>query len=97
MSVLDKKTLEYLAELGRVKLNESEESKLLKDLQEILNHFQELQKIDTTDVEPMSGGAFGKNIFRLDEVKENEKSEEKLIEVFPEKENNFLKVPPVFE
>jgi len=95
MSVLDKKTLKYLAELGRVELSESEESKLLKDLREILNHFQELQKIDTTDVEPMSGGTFQENIFRADEAKEEKNK--KLVESFPKKENDFLKIPPVFE
>ncbi len=95
MPDFDKKTLEYLAELGRIKLAESEKSKLLKDLQEILNHFQELEKLDTTNIEPMSGGTFEQNIFREDEIKEEQK--EKPIEAFPKKENNFLKIPPVFE
>lgn len=108
MSLIDKKTLEYLAELGRIELAESEKSKLLKDLQEILNHFQELEKLDTTNVEPMSGGhakrdlshaerggTFQQNIFRTDEAKEGKN--EKLIESLPEKENDFLKIPPVFE
>ncbi|MDP3052961.1 MAG: Asp-tRNA(Asn)/Glu-tRNA(Gln) amidotransferase subunit GatC [bacterium] len=94
MSDFDKKTLEYLAELGRIELAESEKSKLLKDLQEILNYFQELEKVDTTDVEPMSGGTFQENIFRTDETKEGKN--EKLAELFPEKENDFLKIPPVF-
>jgi aspartyl-tRNA(Asn)/glutamyl-tRNA(Gln) amidotransferase subunit C len=90
--------LEYLAELGRIELAESEKSKLLKDLQEILNYFQELQKIDTTDVEPMSGGTFTQNIFREDEGNvKRQASSVKLTEAFPEKENDFLKIPPVFK
>ena len=44
MSEIDEKKLENLAKLGRIELNESEKLKLLKDLPEILNHFQELQK-----------------------------------------------------
>ena len=63
MSEIDEKKLENLAKLGRIELNESEKLKLLKDLPEILNHFQELQKIDTTNVEPMSGGVSQENIF----------------------------------
>jgi aspartyl/glutamyl-tRNA(Asn/Gln) amidotransferase C subunit len=78
----------------------------LKDLQEILNYFQELQKIDTTDVEPMSGGTFTENVVREDKFVEADKRGKKnleadlrgnLVEAFPEKEKNFLKVPPVFE
>lgn len=95
MPVFDKKTLEYLAELGRIELTEAEKPKLLKDLQEILNYFQELQKIDTTNTEPMSGGTLQGNIFRDDEIKEEKN--EKLIEAFPKQEKEFLKVPPVFE
>jgi len=95
MGIIDKKILEYLAELGRIELAESEKSKLLKDLQEILNHFQELEKLETSNIEPMSGGTSQQNIFRADEAKEEKN--EKLIESFPEKENSFLKIPPVFE
>lgn len=95
MSNLDKKTLEYLAGLGRIELTESEKPKLLKDLQEILNHFEELQKLDTTNAEPISGGTFQQNIFREDEA--TEEKNEKLTDAFPEKENDFLKIPPVFE
>ena len=114
MSDFDKKTLEYLAELGRIELAESEKSKLLKDLQEILNHFQELEKLDTSNVEPMSGGTFQQNIFREDIKpqtdadhtqtnaefpRESASSQRKsaLVEAFPKKENDFLKIPPVFE
>jgi len=95
MSDFDKKTLEYLAELGRIKLAESEKTKLLKDLQEILSHFKELGKLNTDDVEPMSGGTFQENIFKKDEVIKGKN--EKFIESFPDKENDFLKIPPVFE
>jgi len=94
-ALIDKKILEYLADLGRIKLNENEEEKLLKDLQNILAYFQELQKLDTTKVEPLTGGTIEKNVFREDKIRKYE-NPQKLIESFPEKENNFLKIPPVF-
>ncbi|MEK7573929.1 MAG: Asp-tRNA(Asn)/Glu-tRNA(Gln) amidotransferase subunit GatC [Patescibacteria group bacterium] len=105
MSEIDEKKLENLAKLGRIELNESEKLKLLKDLPEILNHFQELQKIDTTNVEPMSGGVSQENIFPEDgesarlslSADRQEASGVKLTDAFPEKENDFLKIPPVFE
>jgi aspartyl-tRNA(Asn)/glutamyl-tRNA(Gln) amidotransferase subunit C len=95
MSNLDIKTLEYLAELGRIELTESEKPKLLKDLQEILNHFEELKKIDTSNVEPMSGGTLKHDTFREDKTREEKNKA--LLDIFPEKEDDFLKIPPVFE
>lgn len=100
MSVLiNKKTLEYLAELSRIKLNERDEEKLLKDLQKILDYFEELKEVDTENVKPMSGGTAKKNVFRDDSESfaDGQTSPTQLTGQFPEKKNGFLKVPPVFE
>lgn len=104
--LITKKTLEYLAELGRIELEEKSEEKLLKDLQKILGHFEELKKVDTENIEPMAGGTIEKNVFREDGIieadlrgKENLEADlrGKLIDQFPQEENGFLKIPPVFE
>ena len=104
--IIDKKTLEHLAELSRIELDKKHEEKLLKDLQGILGYFEELKEVDTENIEPMAGGTIGKNIFREDGFieadrrgKENLEADlrGKLIEQFPEKQDNYLKIPPVFE
>ncbi len=108
---INKKTLEYLAELSRIELELEVPTpeggrgpdrrigeKLLKDLQKILEYFDELKEVDTENIEPLAGGTIGKNVFRKDEA-ENQKPKiksQKLKEQFPEEENGFLKVPPVF-
>lgn len=110
--LINKKTLEYLAELSRIKIEGRKEEKLLKDLREILNYFEELKESNTENIEPtrppefaqaksgaVTGGTNLENVFREDD-KRNEKLEirnEKLIDAFPEKEKGFLKIPPVFE
>ncbi len=95
---IDKKTLEYLAELGRIEIGKKEEEKLLNDLQKILEYFDELKSVDTENIEPMAGGTAQKNVFRDDEKDENGKTKnENLVRQFPEKQNGYLKVPPVFE
>ena len=96
--LINKKTLEYLAELGRIDLDERSEDKLLRDLQSILEYFDELKEVDTENIEPMAGGTAQKNIFRDDENGENGKTKnENLVGQFPEKQNGYLKVPPVFK
>ncbi len=95
---ITKKTLEHLAELARIEIEKDKEDKLLKDLQKILGHFEELKEVDTENVEPMAGGTIEENIFREDESNVKcQASNAKLKDAFPEKEGDFLKVPPVFE
>ena len=95
-SAIDKRTLEHLAKLARIKLEPAEEEKLLKDLGEILGYVQELQSVDVSSVEPMTGGTDLKNIFRDDAERENT-NRGAGIESFPESEKGYLKVPKVFE
>lgn len=100
MSLINKETLKYLANLAKIKIPEKDEEKLQKNLEEILNYFEQLKKLDTSMIEPMTGGTFQKNIFRDDQAdvrKEINATSEDIIEAFPEKQGNFLKVPPVFE
>ncbi|MBI4160239.1 Asp-tRNA(Asn)/Glu-tRNA(Gln) amidotransferase subunit GatC [Candidatus Wolfebacteria bacterium] len=102
---IDKKMLEYLAELARIDITGMDEEKLAKDLEAILAYFEELKEVDTEGVEPMAGGTMEVNIVRDDEPTTNDQSfgaaqgkqpTTELIEAFPEREGDFLKVPPIF-
>ena len=93
---MDKKTLEHVAALAKLKLNEHEEEKLIHDLGKVLDHFKELQAVDTSTVSPMTGGSDLKNAFRNDAERTNTNRGEG-VDAFPKQENGFLKVPPVFE
>lgn len=104
MAEIDKKLLSHLFGLVRIEENKDEEvkSKLLGDLSKILDHFSELQEVDTSQTEPLSGGTFLSNIFREDgkAAKDNRQKEEEKnlsLEQFSKKENRHLKIPPVFE
>ena len=95
-SPIDKKTLDHLAELARIKLDGRQEEKLLHDLGKILDHFEELKEVDTTNIAPLAGGTMFTNAFREDGERENP-LRGKGTESFPEKSAGFLKIPPVFE
>lgn len=94
-SPLNEHALKHLAELARLELQPDEEKKILLDLEKILDHFSELQSVPTEHVEPMAGGTALTNVFREDEarVSTNLGNGRKQ---FPETENGFLKIPPVF-
>ncbi|MEK7590362.1 MAG: Asp-tRNA(Asn)/Glu-tRNA(Gln) amidotransferase subunit GatC [Patescibacteria group bacterium] len=99
MSEINKKSLEHLAGLARIELKKGEEEKFLTDLKNILNHFQELQALNTENVQPLTGGTEQKNVMREDAVFEENHFEkaEKITGQFPDEEKGYLKIPPVFE
>ncbi|MBI2514744.1 Asp-tRNA(Asn)/Glu-tRNA(Gln) amidotransferase subunit GatC [Candidatus Wolfebacteria bacterium] len=68
MLKITKETLEYLAGLGKLRIKKEDEEKLLRDLEKILAHFEELKELDTEGVEPLSGIAGDFNVFREDDL-----------------------------
>ena len=100
--MLTKKDLEHLAELARIDLKAGEEKKLIKDLSNILDYFKELQELNTDGVEPMTGGTDLKNALREDVLEKDSETGKACLQVgrgkeaFPDEENGYLKVPPVF-
>ncbi len=88
--------LSHLAELARLELSEKESEKFLGDLGKILDHFKELENLDTKNIVPMTGGTMLKNIFREDGSASPFENPNKIVEAFPEKEGRYNKIPPVF-
>ena len=93
MDRITAKTIKHLAELARIELNKDEEKNLEKDFKKILDYFTDLQKLDTSNVDPEISGAFSKNVFRSDIPTDKYKGHGK--ESFPEDEKGFLKVPKI--
>ncbi|MBI3088836.1 MAG: Asp-tRNA(Asn)/Glu-tRNA(Gln) amidotransferase subunit GatC [Candidatus Colwellbacteria bacterium] len=88
--------IKYFAKLARIKLTSDEEKRFERDLSEILEHFKQLQEVDTSEIEPMTGGTELRNVFREDESREA-RLDRTGVEQFPEKKDDFLSVPKVFE
>jgi aspartyl-tRNA(Asn)/glutamyl-tRNA(Gln) amidotransferase subunit C len=93
--VIDRAALEHLARLARIELDPDEEATLLHDLVKILDYIGELKTLDTSSVEPMSGGTRERNTFRDDGEREGTDRGEGT-DAFPEVKDGFLKIPPVF-
>ncbi|PMQ02542.1 MAG: Asp-tRNA(Asn)/Glu-tRNA(Gln) amidotransferase GatCAB subunit C [Dictyoglomus sp. NZ13-RE01] len=86
--------LRKTAHLARLALTPEEEEIYSKQLEEILNYFQKLQELDTSQVEPMAHVLPLNNIWRDDEVKESMDRELILLNA-PEVENECFKVPKI--
>ena len=97
--IINKQILKHLTKLSRIEIDDEKEEKILNDLEKILEYFRELEEVDISNVQPLAGGADLINIYREDKETLDElyKKQEKLIEAFPERDGEFLKVPAVFE
>lgn len=96
--MIGKKQIEHLAELAKIELEEKELRKFLKDIQKILAYVNEIQDLDLREFEPLIGGAV-QYLFLREDVKRiiPEEVKRKIIEQFPEKVNNYLKVPKIIK
>ena len=90
------KDVEYVAKLARLLLTVDEKKKFAGQLNAILEHMDELNKLDTEGVPPTSHAVAMKNVFREDEIEKSDTSND-IISNAPEKENRFFKVKKVIE
>ncbi len=88
--------VEYIAKLARLSLTDDEKIRFQKELEKILDYIDQLKKVDTTGVEPMTHAVPMSNVLRKDEVKPSLSVEEALANA-PERYGNFFKVPKVVE
>jgi len=87
--------LAHLKELAKMHFPEEREEKILNDLGKIIDYFQELQRVDTENIDPSAGGSFNVNIFRDDHA-EKKFSDAHTTGQFPESHGTLLCMPPVF-
>ena len=94
--VIDKETVEKVANLARLELAEDEKEAMIKDMSKILDFMAKLNEIDTSGVEPLVYMTDEVNIFREDVVKQEITHEEALLNA-PKQDGEYFLVPKVIE
>jgi aspartyl-tRNA(Asn)/glutamyl-tRNA(Gln) amidotransferase subunit C len=85
-----------VAKLARLDLSEEERATFGKQLEQILTYMEQLNRLDTTGVEPTSHAIPVHNAFREDETRPSCPQEE-VLSISPDQENGHLKVPRIIE
>ncbi|MDO5480203.1 MAG: Asp-tRNA(Asn)/Glu-tRNA(Gln) amidotransferase subunit GatC [Candidatus Saccharibacteria bacterium] len=88
-------TIEHLAELSNFSVSDAENKSLQKDLNEILKYISQLNEVDVSDVEPTYQVFEMENVWRKDEILEQEANREELLALTKEQKDNQIKVPKV--
>ena len=87
-------TVRHIAKLARIKVDDEEVSKFSEQFSRILEFFNELDKIDVSDVEPMYHVIPLENVLRDDEPSQPLSVEDALKNA-PEKKDKYFKAPPI--
>lgn len=88
------KDVEHVAKLARLELTEEEKVKFTKQLGDVLVHVNQMNEVDTSNVEPLSHAVEFSNVMREDEVR-YDCTKEQLMMNAPDEENGFFKVPKI--
>lgn len=91
---VNKDTLNYLAKLSRLELEEGEKDQLLNDLNNILAFVEQLKEVDTTNVEPLIFMNEDANEMREDIIKQ-ETTQTDALRNAPVKNDSYFLVPKV--
>lgn len=95
MSV-DRKTLDKIAHLSRLELEDSKKDKILEDMNKLVAFVDKLKEVDTSGVEPLVNMSIEVNVVREDQVT-GEISPEKALQNGPKADGNWFKVPKVIK
>jgi aspartyl-tRNA(Asn)/glutamyl-tRNA(Gln) amidotransferase subunit C len=91
-----KMDIEKVARLARLELSEEEKKTFGDQLEQILAYMEQLNRLDTSGVEPTSHAIPIVNVFREDEVKTSI-SREEILGISPDQEEGHFKVPRIIE
>ena len=84
----------HIARLARLGLGEEEIEKFSAQLSNILENFEILQEVDTTDVPPTSHVIEMENVIRYDEASSS-LSQSEILANAPREENGFFRIKAV--
>jgi aspartyl-tRNA(Asn)/glutamyl-tRNA(Gln) amidotransferase subunit C len=93
---LSREEVIHIAALARMGLSEAEIEKAREQLSNILENFEVLKEIDTTDVPPTAQSIHLRNVMRDDVPRESLPVEDVLANA-PDREGDLFKLRPVLE
>ena len=93
---LSREEVLHIALLARLGLTEAELDRLREQLSDILENFEILQQVDTSDIPPTTQSITLQNVVSDDEVTPSLPQNQVLANA-PQKEGNFFKVRAVLE
>jgi len=91
---ISSKEVKKIAKLAKLELTDNEINLYSSQMSQIINYFSQLNKVDTSDIEPLSNVIDINNVVREDKI---EKSLDKSISLknAPQSDEEFILVPKI--
>ena len=93
---LNTNTINKIAKLARIRLSEKEANEFLKDINSILDWVEQLNEVNTDNVEPLTNISSSALTKRKDENQDINSSDE-ILQNSPDKLEGYFAVPKVVE
>jgi aspartyl-tRNA(Asn)/glutamyl-tRNA(Gln) amidotransferase subunit C len=94
--LIDEGQVRHIAKLARLKVSDDEVRLFAGQLGDILDHFRQLETVNTAGVEPLAHPLPVTNVLREDEPGEPF-DPDRALQNAPQREGSFFKVPPVLD
>lgn len=91
---ISKEELLHIAKLSDLEIKENEIEEYLKNLEDILNYTETIDKIDVRKLDETIGATEEFNVFRKDDVKQFDNIDQ-MMENGPEVDRNMFKIPKI--
>ena len=96
MSRISVDQVKHVAHLARLAITEEEASKFTKQLDDIISFAEQLNELDTENVEPMAHALEVRNVMREDHAQQGLPREE-VLKNAPDHQDGQIKVPGIME
>lgn len=96
MSRISINEVKHVAHLARLAITEEEAELFTKQLDAIITYAEQLNELDTTNVEPTSHVLNMKNVMREDKAKKGLPIEE-VVKNAPDHKDGYIRVPSILE
>ncbi|MBD1869729.1 Asp-tRNA(Asn)/Glu-tRNA(Gln) amidotransferase subunit GatC [Oculatella sp. FACHB-28] len=92
--MIDREQVQKVAHLARLNLTSEEETQFTGQLSDILEYFEQLSELDTSEVAPTTRAIDMSNVSRPDQLQPCE-DREIILESAPDRDGEFFKVPKI--
>ena len=93
---IDLKTVKHISKLSRISIDDQKAKKLEKDLNAIFKWIEQLNKLDTDNIKPLTSIAETTLRFRKDQI-ESKNIREDVLKNSPKNNKDYFVVPKVVE
>jgi aspartyl-tRNA(Asn)/glutamyl-tRNA(Gln) amidotransferase subunit C len=94
--MIDREQVHKVANLARLDMTPEEEEQLTTQMSSILEYFEQLSELDTTDVPPTTRAIDVSNVTRPDELQPYP-DREAILKEAPDPDGDFFKVPKILQ